>query len=510
MRPEKITKLMLFLQDKEPLIYMFLLNSKFVLAEEGLLLGPIGVAPNGSNGFLVVYRNDFLEYTIGEIYFMLVHEAQHVLKRHLSMFKKEIKEDENNMIIANIATDAVINKEISEYNFNYITEILNSKVDMKNKIMPDNEFYRYLRNSGINSEEGLTSKRYYKWLKSVQKEISEKIKDGKVVVSIKQKNNENIRMTNPPKEYEIFDDNQVARKMALQEQQEQQEEQEEQEKGEEQNAQEGQVKQNFDVSLLESSEENFVRKLIKESQKMEQELKEKLAGNFKSNLDKMVEGLWKKEVNWRAELRKNINKYISNNKLSPRKEKSMITYLMNPKSRYGILSRHYLKKQSFLESFIIIAMDTSGSCFFDEGDMKKYFSEIDAIAKEFRVTKKGKVFILQWGSFVADELREYKEGEWKNWTIKSGGGTTPDCIFNYLEKKFDKKNDNCYTFNVDKNIYKISTEKNLPMLVVLTDGYFWSKLRKENLGIYKNNHNKILFFTKTNKYIFKEARVITY
>lgn len=503
MRPEKITKLMLFLQDKEPLIYMFLLNSKFVLDEEGLLLGPIGVAPNGDNGFLVMYKEKFLEYTIGQIYFMLVHEAQHVLKRHASMFKKEIEEDPNNMLMANIATDAVINQEIIQYDFSYITDKLNSKVYMENLIMPEQDYYRHLRYSGLSSDEGLTSIRYYKWLKSVQKEISEQNLNGvrKIKIKIDLGDEKNERIVS--KNYTMFDDNMVAREKALEEQKSQSQE-------EGAGAGEEGTGEIFDTSLIESSEENFVRKLIKESQKMEKELKDKSAGNFKSNLDKMIKDLWKKEVNWRAILRKNVNKYISNNKLSPKKEKSMITYLMNPKSRYGILSRHYLKKQSFLESFIIIAMDTSGSCFFDEGDMKKYFSEIDAIAKEFRVTKKGKVFILQWGSYIADELREYKEGEWKDWRIKSGGGTTPECIFTYLEKKFDKKDDNCYTFTVDKNNYKINTKKNLPMLVVLTDGYFWGKIRKESLKIYKDDYEKVLFFTKSDRYIFKEANIVTY
>lgn len=86
----------------------------------------------------------------------------------------------------------------------------------------------------------------------------------------------------------MFDDNMVAREKALEEQKSQSQE-------EGAGAGEEGTGEIFDTSLIESSEENFVRKLIKESQKMEKELKDKSAGNFKSNLDKMIKDLWKKK-----------------------------------------------------------------------------------------------------------------------------------------------------------------------------------------------------------------------
>lgn len=87
--------------------------------------------------------------------------------------------------MANIATDAVINQEIIQYDFSYITDKLNSKVYMENLIMPEQDYYRHLRYSGLSSDEGLTSIRYYKWLKSVQKEISEQNLNGVRKIKIK-------------------------------------------------------------------------------------------------------------------------------------------------------------------------------------------------------------------------------------------------------------------------------------------------------------------------------------
>ena len=63
---------------------------------------------------------------------------------------------------------------------------------------------------------------------------------------------------------------------------------------------------------------------------------------------------------------------------------------------------------------------------------------------------------------------------------------------------------------VDKDALFIPDSKRLPLLIVLTDGYFYGKLHQTDLGIYEKSKNDILFVTKTDRNLFEGSSSIIF
>ena len=96
-----------------------------------------------------------------------------------------------------------------------------------------------------------------------------------------------------------------------------------------------------------------------------------------------------------------------------------------------------------LENRIFIAMDVSGSI--QQHEVKTFFGQIERIVKDA-----GQMTVCQWDTRIVDVWKKYKKGDWKKIKMKGGGGTSVQCIFDYMVKNGHKRD----------------------MLVVFTDGYF--------------------------------------
>src|SRR6056297_1315757 len=112
-RPEKITKLAFYLMDKEPLFYLFIINTDFI--HNNTCFGSKYAAVLYKNGRVNFHYTDaFIQLPIKKLYFILIHEAYHIFKKHLMIHEPLF---EKNAVLANIAEDAIINSEISESSF---------------------------------------------------------------------------------------------------------------------------------------------------------------------------------------------------------------------------------------------------------------------------------------------------------------------------------------------------------------------------------------------------------
>ena len=139
-----------------------------------------------------------------------------------------------------------------------------------------------------------------------------------------------------------------------------------------------------------------------------------------------------------------------------------------------------------------------------------FFTEIDALAKELEFQGTGSILTIQWGSEISEGLSLYKRKDWKKFNIKGGGGTLPEIVFNYLNS-ITTKVGSVYRMRDGKVDLCFNGEKKSPLLIFLTDGVFFNSITEKNLGLYKNNTNNIIWFTKSNDRIkYKNPIIIRY
>lgn len=462
MRPERITKLIAFLRDKEPLMYLFLLNAKYERVEIDDFYAGVAF----KNGITIFYHDRLLEMPIEKLYFILTHEAQHIFKQHLHTFSSKL-EDENERLLVNIATDAMINEEIREFDFSYFKELTINKVLIQDAVYVLEDYKWFLHDKNISKEDGYSSIRYYHWLKE-NKMNAEKNGDK---VSLTQEGSKYS------KTYTMYDN--AADEIEDEE-----------------------ASENSSGQQSDQETKNMVERMVRQAEKMERELPGKESGS----MARKIRSLKKPTVNWKRELRKKINYYVSKNSAKHSKKKSFLTYLMNPKSRDDMIFPHTLKQRNNLETAIIVAIDTSGSCFFSKEEVENFFAEIDAIAKELKQTKTGNVYLMQWDYKVQDDIKLYNQGDWSKTPLLGGGGTEPRVIFDFIsEKCYNKEKGMVHLKNGDLDLF-VENEKSLPLVIVLTDGFFYPFKRT---GIYKNCRN-VLFFTRTNQSIEDDTDYIIY
>jgi predicted metal-dependent peptidase len=463
MRPERITKLIAFLRDKEPLMYLFLLNANYKQVEAENFFAGVSF----KNGITIFYHDRILEMPIEKLYFILTHEAQHIFKQHLHTFKNKM-EDDNERLLINIATDAMINEEIKEFDFSYFKELTLDKVYLPDAVYVLEDYKWFLHDKNISKEDGYSSIRYYHWLK--ENKVQAEQKGDKVSLS---QEDSNYSIT-----YTMYDGESV------------------------ETEEDGNSGEEGDGQQSEQETKNMIERMVRQAEKMESELPGKDAGS----MSKKIRSLKKSEINWKKELRKKINFYVSKNSAKHSKKKSFLTYLMNPKSRNDMIFPHFLRQRNNLETAIILAIDTSGSCFFSKEETENFFREIDAIAKELRQTKTGNVYLMQWDWAVHGDIKLYNQGDWANTPLIGGGGTNPQSIFDFiLEKCYNKEKSGIHLKNGDLDLY-VENEKSLPLVVVLTDGFFYPFKRT---GIYEKCRN-VLFFTRTNQSIADDTDYIIY
>lgn len=513
MRPERIIKLMNYISDKEPLIYLFLVNSDFI-EDDGKLLGssPAGVTYKDKRVLFIYNPQSLSEMSKEELYFLVIHEAFHILKKHLSRHKDISKID---FLLANISEDAVINHEIIKSKFYYELK----PVMPEYGVLPNMSFLNEYYNLGDSAIE--TYRIFYWYLRESKKEnyvnpkglyldkennnlvYKEKEYDDGTSEVIDKKNKEkyttkteNLVPVNSTSGDRFLPSKSDKYRLVEFDKHFDKEEQQEENSSE------------FEKIKEEIERNNFIDNLIEQAERLEKKIRDTRPGSAVGNLVTRIKELNKPVVNWRKETRKHIHKFITQNSYLKNKKKSHINYAWDPKSNYGILGKYNIETTDKITNYIIFAIDTSGSCFGNTSEMKAFFSELDGAAKELEFSRTGKILTIQWDYTIQEELKEYKKDAWKKFDIKGGGGTSPKIVFSYIDKMFEDVGDR-YKVKYNNSIFFTQNKKELPLLVFLTDGYF-NELNLDNLGIYKQNPKNVLWITRTEKSVFPKENFIKY
>jgi len=544
-RPEKITKLAFYLMDKEPLFYLFIINTDFIKVDKLQYSEYCGVAYKDGR-VIMYYTQKFIDLPIRKIYFIIIHEAYHIFKRHLIIHKELEK---INQMLLNITEDCIINTEITTSTFNGIKPDV-SGLDIY--YVP----YNYTKKYYKLGKDAYVTPRLFNWfLKeanedkdqnkiNVIKTINRYVKDpdtGKYGIITNYSYSDEVEVAEYDSDViksaeDLFNQEKIDRASIKYE------------KADinklipiYNNSSDFSYRQAFDKifekhgfsddhSTLSKNEQQkeetendiisqklFAEKLIKQAKEMKVNLtsSNKTAGaesghSIFSKFEKLLEP----EIEWRKVLNKYINRYKSDtSSLDFKKKKSIITYLMNAKSRYGFIFPHYIKEKDKMQRYVFIAIDTSGSCFYDSYDMKRFFTEIDALSEELSFNNSGKIFLLQWDYYITSELMEYQKGDWKNIKIYGGGGTSPKCVFDYIKTTFKPVGRSLigYAKTKENKYYPIiiPSVKEMPLMIVVTDGMFYSHLKKEDIGYYKDSKN-LIFLTREKRYLFEGSKVIEY
>lgn len=494
-RPKEISALINFLQEREPLMYLFLLNTKLV-EDNDIPTACVGI----KNGLELHYNKNMLKLKANELYFILVHEAQHVFKNHFRMFEEEFN-SKNKAIqyLVNVATDAIINREIKEeFNFSYFKEITTEKIFIDGCVEVEPEYIQTLKSKGIEEKDGMISLKYFYWLKDKINEIIENSETITIEFSNGEGSEGNSNESGDgkgsgsgnSKTYKKIDTHSFS---------------DESENSDEKDS-ENENGENDDKAI---EVENLIERMVSQAAKMEEELKSRgnSAGKETGSMATKVKELNKAKNNWKQLLRKRLHTFQSLNVSKPEKQKSFLTYLLNPKSKNDMIFKHYITTRSPNESAVIIAVDTSGSCFCSTAEQKIFYSEIDEIAKQLKQERKGNVYIVQWDTKVQGDAKIYKQGDWKTFPVLGGGGTDPNCVIDWIDKNTEtSKSGKIRIKNGDLDI-TIDDIKKLPFLLFVTDGYFFENFKKK--GLYENSRN-ILFFTETTKYLDENIDYIRY
>ena len=515
-RPEYISKLAIYLMDKEPLIYLFIINSDFIEDNNLPFSASAGVSYKNRR-VLFYYNKEMLSnMTAEELYFLVLHEAYHIFKKHLQRHGKL-----KSHLLANIAEDMVINEEVKTSHYGYG---LRPKCPLTGAAIPE-KFKQEHRNIG---KDAYVTERIYHWL--INQKINKKdllqvgsyvhIKDTDKYGRIESITGNGKYRVNEMSKEEMIDEINNGNKN----------------KGNIGKYSEdelipvvfgqksgegipcdfdvesiGQMDEHFDVS--EESKEDaevFARKIVKQAQEIEKHSKIiKMAGNSSESFLSKIESLLKSKVNWKKELKRRINMFHSDSCGEMGRKKSIINYMWNPKSRYGILYKHDIESLIKKQAYIIFAVDTSGSCFYDKYEMESFFTEVESVSKELSYTKKGKILTIQWDTRVKEGLKIYRKNDWKKFNVRGGGGTDPKCVFRYLQKVYKKQN-GWYTINENGVRFVIDNKRKLPLLIFLTDGYFFSGLTEKSLLTYKTNKQNVLYFTRKTDMIYPKKNYILY
>ncbi len=537
-RPEIISKLSFYLIDKEPLLYLFIINSDFVKDEQGFLgeEGKAGVLYK-NNRVQFYYTDTFLKLPLEELYFILIHEAYHIFKHHLT-----IHSELSNFHLRNIAEDAIINDEIMRTKFLGISPKMPGGRARGIEIPENfkNDYYKL-------KEDAFTTPRLYNWyLKNESKDKKDfllknkycKNQNGDYGKVIYEDCGDLIydKFEDKKAMFDDFEQGYTSRKKGIRT--------ESPEnltpvimRGGEYSFEEGfdqefecEINGYFDdkldseqVSNDDDDEENiipqrvFTENLVKQSIEMTEQNKslqaaKKAAGiNEGNSLMGSVNKLLKSEVNWKKEFKQGLNVYMSDRGSIKGTKDSYITYLMNPRSRYGIIAKHKLKTNTKKQNYVIIAIDTSGSCFYDDYDKERFFTEIDNIAKEMEFSQSGKVYALMWDWYVSDnELKEYKVGDWKNFKLEGGGGTNPQNVFRFLKDQTEIKGNSAIMRLNKKVSIHIPNTKEMPFLLFLTDGYFYNRIVDDDLWLWKKDKKSLMFMTRTESNLPNNIKRIIY
>ena len=484
-RPQKIKDLFFYFQKNEILLYLFLHNS-ILLPVEDCIKKDRGLANVSfrEGNFVVEYDKGMFDLmTREQIYYVLLHEAFHVFKEHLQYELRFV--GRNNPKLLNISMDCVINEDIekiTEHNSKHIhTLLVPRKPTVINPCMLELEFKKKYK------EPQWTTEIVYDWYLEKAKSQAKKNKrdylkegsfcrikksgdpnDDKYGIILKEKKDGTYDVETRNKE-EIFEEIYKLPKTT--------------DPGERSTGNYtldelipllfptkndlsnyvfvdcdadfevfmpdfGSFEKNNETNLEKVSEEQrvLVNRILEEARQIKRMNKKSFSqeGSGHAFFNKIDELYSKNLVNWKAAIRRKIDYFIiKENSSKAEYRSSYLTYLRNPRSKYGILSKHIIEHKSTFAPNILLSIDVSGSIFCSQNELKLFFSEIESLSK-WLATIDGNIFTFQWDTSVTMGLELYQPGDWKKIKhgkkkIKGGGGTTPSVAFKYLNSIFQKE-----------------------------------------------------------------------
>lgn len=144
----------------------------------------------------------------------------------------------------------------------------------------------------------------------------------------------------------------------------------------------------------------------------------KISGNLQQTLEELTK---KSKISWKQLLRKYLSNFVHD----------VGNWFENSWSRRNRrqLPLPGIKK---LSNKIMVAIDTSGSI--QNTEIEQFFAEIETIIKDF-----SQLVVIQWDTEINDVWQSYKRNDWKKIIIKGRGGTSVQCVFDWIsEEKMNK------------------------------------------------------------------------
>jgi len=504
--------LALYLYSREPLVSVFLLNVNYIIDEDGEYLkdGVVGVISRSDKTYFIFKSKIFFIYSKEELFFIVLHEAEHVFKKHIEINKKIFNE---NPLVANVAEDCVINSELKKISYNG----LQPKFPYGVFFVPTT----YKIENRQQEKLGYSSQDIFHWLTNKNKEfnnsISEKsnmsfnfnfevqeregkfpdffqatIKNGSLV--IKKPNgkevynniedfDKNYIMYLNPNDLRIGIEHKWLKSGYFKEKHFIDEEEDE---------------------FFKTNETNNDKKI---SAKRMVEIAEELSStNGKSGKSQYLLTVKQKVnslgIDWRKELNKNINIFISKNKSTKKIIQSYFSWIKNPRSYYGIMSKGDKLEKIKNSPTIFVGIDTSATIACEQEFLSSIFSELKRIHDLLSFNLKGRVIVFQWAEKVLDIPREFSN----DIEIIGGGGTNPDCFLSIFKKERDSYH--VEYVSKEKKVQRYYFEKETPPLVILiTDGIF-KKSSLSNIGIYEEHKENLIIVSKNKNSIRGDLRCI--
>lgn len=123
----------------------------------------------------------------------------------------------------------------------------------------------------------------------------------------------------------------------------------------------------------------------------------------------------------------------------------------------------YIKGIQKISKDIIIAVDVSFSVYKYKQMLNYFFAEVDKMSEDFNIS------LITFDTKIKNTY-DYQYGDWRNVEIDGGGGTEPQCVFDYVEK-----NNNTQLIIISDGEFNTSVINNYfiePMWVIFNNDSF--------------------------------------
>jgi predicted metal-dependent peptidase len=173
-----------------------------------------------------------------------------------------------------------------------------------------------------------------------------------------------------------------------------------------------------------------------------------------AGIERFVEDLSKVEIPWQTKLRKYIQNTIPND-----------YSWMSPMKKYFSIG-YYLPNLLKEKIEVVISIDVSGSI--DTPQYSKFISEVISMARTYRERINMKIFFHDVKMTAEYKIDNGDIPKIRNMKIIGGGGTCFDEIIKEMAEKKNYKNTKCLIWFTDGEGNEITTERNFPILWVLS------------------------------------------